>query len=42
MDTLIYEQLNKLNARYAHKILVEGMIKRPEQKYDQVSLPDLK
>ena len=28
------EQLNKLNARYTCKILVEGVIKRPEQNYN--------
>ena len=37
IDGSIHEQLNKLNARYTCKILVEGVIKRPERNYDQIS-----
>ena len=40
IDGSIYEQLNKLNERYTCEILVEGVIKRPEWNYDQISLPD--
>ena len=42
MDRSIYKQLNKLNARYTCKVLVEGVIKRPEQNYHQISSPDSK
>ena len=38
----IYEQLNKLNARYTCKILVEGVVKRPGRNYGQISSPDSK
>ena len=42
IDRSIYEQLNKLNVRYTCKILVEGVIKRPERNYDQISSSDSK
>ena len=35
IDRSIYKQLNKLNARYTCKILVEGVIKRPKRNYNQ-------
>ena len=42
IDRSIYEQLDKLNARYTCQLLVEGVIKKPEWNYNQNSSPDSK